>query len=334
MGHRPAIGVIGTGGTIACLAGDPLDTLNYAECSRKIEAPELVERLPEAARALFDIRPLPFSAVLSTRIGPAEWLGLARLITDTAAAHPDLAGFVVTHGTASLEETAYALGLVLKVAQPVVLVGAQRPSSAVGADGPANLIAGLRVAASPEARGHGVLVVLNDEIHAARDVTKTSTYRLQTFASFDTGPLGVVDADGVVFLRRALRRHTADSVFVPEDLARVPRVDIAYGYAGADGVAVQAFRAAGARGIVSAGMVPGMTAPEEHVALLEARAAGVTVVQAVRSVGGRVARRQALREAGFVAANGLNPQKARILLMLGLTRTADDDAIQSLFDTH
>lgn len=312
-----AIAIIGTGGTIASEAHDPLDVLGYDERGRKLAADELVARLPESARSGLELHVLPFTPVGSEKIGPDTWRELARMIRVAAAARPELAGFVILHGTSTLEETAWYLNLVLEVSQTVVLTGAQRPASAVGADGPANLHAALRVAASPEARHSGVLVVLNDEIHSAREVSKTSTYRLNAFTSPEAGPLGVVDGDRVVMQRRPLRPHTRASPFAGFDGA-LPRVDIAYAYAGGDGVAVRAFAAAGARGIVSAGLVPGLVTPEEEAALHEARAQGIAIVQGVRGAGGRVAPRPALDEAGFVAAGSLNPQKARILLMLAL----------------
>jgi L-asparaginase len=331
---RPVICVIGTGGTISCVADDTLDTLNYPEFNRKRDTPALLAALPDAVGRLYDLRPLSFATVNSTMIGPPEWRALAVLIEQTAAAQPDIAGFVVMHGTATLEETAYVLNLVLKLDQTVVLVGAQRPGSAVSADGPANLIAAIRTAAAPEARDAGVLVVMNDEIHAARDVTKCSTYRLNTFRSPETGPLGVVDGDGVHMLHRPTKLHTQASLFGIRALDAPPRVDIAYSHAGNDGTAVHAFLAAGACGIVSAGMLPGMVSAKEWTALAAARQAGCMVVQSVRGGSGRVAPRRGLRDAGFVAADSLNPHKARILLMLALTVTGDTGEIQARFDTH
>ncbi len=204
------------------------------------------------------------------------------LCEQLVAEHADLAGIVIGHGTATLEETAYILNLTLKVAVPVVLVGAQRPSSALSTDAGLNLVNAIRVAASPEARGMGVLVVLNDEIQAARDVTKTSTLRLQTFRSADFGVLGHADGDAVAFYRRPVRRCCPDTEFDIRSLDALPRVDIAYAYAGGDGTAVRAFIAAGAKGIVSAGFAPGGAPPGEFEALKEAAAQGVVVMQCTR----------------------------------------------------
>lgn len=326
----PVICVVGTGGTISCVSESPLDTLDYPEFSTKREIGALLADLPPALRDAFDLRPISSLQLNSTDLVPADWQALAATILRLRDETPEVAGFVVTHGTATLEETAFALDQVLAIEQPVLLVGAQRPGSAIGADGPANLASALRAAAAPELRGEGVLVAMNDEIHAASSVTKLSTYRLHTFGSPLTGPLGVVDGDGVRLFRR--RRPGGRGLFLPDAFARAPRVDIASAYAGADGVAVRAFLQAGARGIVSAGMLPGMTTPAERAALAEAHAAGCVVVQSIRGGSGRVAARRFLREQGFVAAGSLPPHKARILLMLALTGESDPARLQVLFD--
>jgi L-asparaginase len=331
--RKPRIAVIGTGGTISSISQHSLEVLDYPETGRKMEPAQSVERVPEAAR-FADLIPLSFRAVGSTKIAPLDWIELAQLIMRTTRHEPDLSGFVILHGTATLEETAYFLNLVLKTDKPVVIVGAQRPASALSSDVGMNLVAAVRTASDPQAVGKGVLVVLNDEIHGARDATKTSTYRLQTFRSRDFGLLGHVDGDGVYFYRTALRRHTLHSAFDIEGLAELPRVDIAYSYAGADGCAVEAFVAAGARGLVSAGLPPGLTAPLERAAFEAAGRAGVMIVQSSRAGSGRVARRTYLKENGMIGADNLNPQKARILLSLALTRTNDAAEVQTFFDTH
>ena len=333
MSGLPRIAVIGTGGTISSLAESSLDTLDYPEFGTKLTPAELLARVPEAA-LVADAVPVAFRSVGSTAIGPSDWLELRALIHDVGERAPAVDGIIILHGTATLEETAFFLNLTLAVACPVVLVGAQRPASAVGSDAPANLVAALRVAGSPSARGLGVLVVMNDEIHPARDVTKTSTYRVQTFRSPDFGALGHVDGDCVHIVRRPTRLHAPVAAFAGLAASSLPRVDIALSYAGADGALIDAAIAAGAQGIVSAGLPPGLTTPAENEALRRAAAAGVVVVQSSRAGSGRVGRRRYLREAGFVAAEDFNPQKARILLMLALTRTRDLDEIAALFATH
>ncbi len=327
---RRRIAVIGTGGTISSIAASSLDTLDYPEFGQKLTASELLARVGEADLVAEPV-PVPFRAVGSTAIGPADWIALRDLVHATAAQDPGIAGFVITHGTATLKETAFFLNLTLAIAHPVVLVGAQRPASALGTDAGANLVAALRVASAPEAVGLGVLVVLNDEIHAARDVVKTSTYRLQTFRSPDFGALGHVDGDGVHILRAPRRQHAPDTVFASAATFDLPRVDIVLSYAGVDGAMVEAAVAAGARGIVSAGLAPGIATPLERLALERAVATGIVVVQCSRAASGRVGRRRYLGEAGIVAGEDFSPQKARILLMLALTRTSDPAEIAAIF---
>lgn len=332
MAKLPRVAVIGTGGTISSLGHDSLDVLNYSDTGNKLEADQLVARFPECA-SVADVLPIRFSAVPSPAIGPKQWLELLKLIHDTAAREPDLAGFVVTHGTATLEETAYFLHLALKTPLPVVLVGAQRPASALGTDAGMNLVGALRVAGSASARGKGVLVCLNDEIQSARDVAKTSTLRLQTFRSPDFGALGHVDGDGVFFYRAPTRRHAPDTEFDVAGRAELPRVDIVLSYAGADATMVQAAIAAGAEGIVSAGFAPGMPTVLERAAL-EAAAKDIVVVQSSRVGSGRVTPRNYLRAKNMLGADSLTPQKARILLMLGLTRTRDRAELARMFQEY
>jgi L-asparaginase len=333
MPDRPIIAAIGCGGTISSLGRDSTDVLDYPDFGAKLPIDEVLGRYPELAKVA-DMLPVPFRSVGSTAIGPPEWLELAATIDRLAAQRPELAGFVVPHGSATLEETAYFLNLALKSDKTVVVVGAQRPASALGSDAGTNLLGAVRTVSAPAARGLGVLVVLNDEIHSAREATKTSTYRLQTFRSPDFGLLGHIDGDGVQIYRQPRRRHAPDTEFDIAGLASLPRVDIAYSYGGADGTVVDALVAAGARGIVSAGLAPGIPAQLERIALERARGAGVIVVQSSRAGSGRVALRRYLDEAGMVAADNLNPQKARILLMLALTRTSNITEIRRMFTVY
>jgi L-asparaginase len=333
VSSKPVIAAIGCGGTISSLGQHSTDLLDYPDFGSKLAIEDVIGRIAEVA-AVAELLPVPFRSVGSTAIGPPEWLELAALIHRLAVERPEIAGFVIPHGTATLEETAYFLHLVLKTDKPVVLVGAQRPVSALGSDAGMNLLGAVRVAIDPAARGLGVLVTLNDEIQSAREATKTSTYRLQTFRSPDFGPLGYIDGDGVAIYRRPTRRHAPDTEFEVGRLGTLPRVDIAYSYGGADATIVDALVAAGARGIVSAGLAPGIPAPLERQALERAARAGLVIVQASRAGSGRVAPRRYLRESGLVAADNLNPQKARILLMLALTRTTEIGEIQRLFATY
>lgn len=330
---EPKVVLIGTGGTISSVGRHNLDLVEYGDAGQILEADELLERLPEAT-TVAQVRPVCFRSLLSTGMTPKDWLDLARTIHTVGQEHA-VDGFVITHGTATLEETAYFLNLTLRVPQTVVLVGAQRPASALSTDAYANLLGAIRVAASPEARGLGVLVVLNDEIQAAREVTKTSTYRLETFRSPDMGFLGYVDADGqVVIYRRPTRRHAPDAALDITGLESLPRVDIVYAYAGADGALIDAAVAAGAQGIVIAGLAPGKPTPLQQDALERAGRAGVLVVQSSRAGSGRVIRRATQRRQGVVVADNLNPQKARVLAMVALARYRDAETIQTLFDTY
>ncbi|MEO5692498.1 MAG: asparaginase [Usitatibacter sp.] len=330
---KPKVALVATGGTIASLGADSLDVLNYGATNRRLGASDLIERFPELSLEHVIIA-AEFRRVASNDIGFAEWKELALLLERLPQENPDLAGIVVAHGTATLEETAYFLHLTLRVGVPVVLVGSQRPPTALSSDAGMNLLAAVRTAATREVRGAGVLVVMNDEIHGAREVTKTSTLRLHTFASPDFGMLGQVDNDRVVMLRTPTTRHPIDAPFDLASIEALPRVDICHAYAGCDGVGSRAFVAAGARGIVSAGFAPGVTSPAETAALVEAVRDGIAVVQASRVLSGRVPRTLRNDERGFVCAGNLNPQKSRILLALALTVTRDRAQLQRWFDRY
>jgi L-asparaginase len=330
---KPKVAFIGTGGTIASVGKGPLDLQDYGANGVVMHADAIVARWPETA-LVADVLAVNYRNIPSTAIDFPDWKALVLLCERLVAEHPDLAGIVIGHGTATLEETAYILNLTLKVSVPVVLVGSQRPSSGLSTDAGLNLVNATRVAASPEARGMGVLVVLNDEIQAAREVTKTATLRLQTFRSADFGVLGHADGDAVAFYRRPLRGCCPDTEFDIRSLGALPRVDIAYAYAGADGTAVRAFTAAGAQGIVSAGFAPGFASPGDFEALKEAAAKGVIVVQCTRAGSGRTFRGTRLANAGFLIADNLLPQKARILLALGLSVTRDPEQIARIFRTY
>ncbi len=326
------IAFIGTGGTISSLGDDSLDILDYGRHERRLDAPAIAAAVPELAQVA-DVHAVAFRAVESSAMDFAVWHELATLCTHLAEAS-DLAGIVIGHGTATLEETAYALDLTLKLDIPVVMVGSQRPLSGLSSDAQANLVGAVRVASDPASRGRGVLVVLNDEIQAARDVAKTSTARLQTFRTPDYGILGQVDGPHVRYYRRSERRHMPDTEFDVAALAAVPRVDIVLSYAGADGTAARAFVAAGARGLVQAAFAPGMSTAAEFAALRDAVASGVAVVLATRVGSGVAIDGERVRSGGVVGADNLSPWKARILLALALTRTADAGEIRRIFATY
>jgi L-asparaginase len=248
---------------------------------------------------------------------------------------PDAAGVAITHGTATMEETAYFLNLTVKSHKPVVVTGAMRPPTGLATDADINLIDCVRVAAAPQSAGRGVLTVLNNEIQAARDVIKTNSYRLETFRSNELGLLGYADSDEeTVFYRNPTRAHTLDSEFNVENVSQLPRVDIAYSYAGADGLLVGALADAGVDGIVSGGLGSGGSPSGFSDALKEAQARGIPVVISTQTGNGRVVRTKRTNEDGFIVADNLQPKKARVLLMLALTKTKDPDEIQRMMLTY
>jgi L-asparaginase len=332
MTDRPRVDLIFTGGTIDSVGVDRLDLAWYIEAGKRLADGELVERVPELD-TVADVREVPFRRLPSQSITDDDLFDLVRAIH--AAFDGGAAGVVITHGTNTLEETAYFLHLTVRTDRPVVVVGAMRPSSAISADGYLNLFNGVRVAADPASAGMGVLVVLNDTIHSARDVTKTATYRVETFQGRDLGPLGYADNDGrVLFYHRPMRPHTGATEFDLARLTSLPRVDVVVSYLGADGTMIDAAVAAGARGIVSAGTGAGRPTPSEIEALDRAAAAGVLIAQGTRVGSGRTVRSPGLRRRGWVATDNLQPWKARILLRLALATTSDPDEIQRIVDTY
>jgi L-asparaginase type II len=275
--------------------------------------------------------------VSSTDITVGHWLTLARRI-DAIYRDPDVAGVVVTHGTNTLEETAYFLNLTVKHDRPVVLVGSMRPATAISADGPLNLLNAVRTAVAPESRGKGVLVVLNDEINSARDVTKTNTYRVETFRAPELGLLGYVDGDRVVFYRSSTKRHTTHSEFDVAGQSDLPKVDILYSYVQPSVSMIKALVADGVRGIVFAGTGAGLISTSERSALEPVatlpEASRPVLVRSNRTGNGRVVGRDDYDAIGMVPADNLNPQKARVLLMLALTKTKNLREIRRMFEEY
>lgn len=253
---------------------------------------------------------------------------------DKLAQKEEVNGIVITHGTDTMEETAWFLHLVCKTNKPVVLTGSMRPSTSISADGPANLYNAVAVAASARSRGKGVLVVMNDLIFGARDVTKTDTSNLDTFKSPNSGPLGSVVFGDVHFYRSPDRLHTANSEFVVNGTTVLPWVSIVYGYAFNRPEMIEVLVSAGVKGVVYAGTGDGMINEILVPALKKARQHDVAVVRSSRCGSGRVVfdTMQGLDSSfGFIPADNLNPQKARILLMLGLMQTSDSKKLYSMF---
>ena len=329
----PRVAVIGTGGTISSVGKHSLDLVAYVENNKIYEVDELLNAFPETLEQ-GDVVPVRLRAMPSTAIGPAEWLEINTKIHELVEEDPSLDGIVVTHGTATLEETAYFLNLASKIDIPIVLVGAQRPASGMGTDSGINLVNAIRTAGHPDSRGRGVLGVLNDEIHFSRDMTKTSTLRQQTFKSPDFGLLGHADWDKIAYYRMPERRRAPNTEFDVRGLTELPRVDISMTYAGTHGTAIDAYVAAGAKGIVVGAMAPGYVAPIEFEKLAAAAEKGVTIVHSTRAGSGRVADVASRRVPGTVLADNLPPQKARVLLTVALTKTKDPAELQRIFDEY
>jgi len=328
--NLPLVWVLSTGGTIAGAS-----STNLAEYKGgQILGEQLVNAVPEI-RQYANVKVEQIVNVGSPNITLAHLLTLANGINRIFAEDPKVAGVVVTHGTNTLEETAYFLNLTVKHDRPVILVGAMRPSTAISADGPLNLLNAIRTAIAPEARGKGVLVVMNDEINGARDVTKTNTYRVETFRSPELGHLGYIDEDKVSFYRMSTKRHTVTSEFDVSRITEFPKVEIVYSYIEPSVTMVQALHASGVKGLVFAGTGAGGLSDFEKNAvkaiLASPSEAKPVLVRSSRTGNGRVIGRKEYDELGYIPADTLNPQKARILLMLALTRTSDLGEIRRMF---
>ena len=323
---RPRVHILGTGGSISGIGPHRLDYTLYPEAGKKLTVQQMLERIPEA-RELAELTGEDVLQVGSPSIGPKEWLQLAERIHALT-----VDGVVITHGTATLEETAYFLHLTVKSDRPVVVTGARRPPSAVGTDADLNLLDAIRLAATPAAAGRGVLTILNNEIQSARDVTKSNAFRVDTFHSRDFGVLGYVDSDArVLFYRAVTRPHTTATPFDVRGRKELPRVDIVYSYAGADGVLVDALTERRPDGMVLVGFGGGSYPAAFLEAGKRAARAGIPVVLATRSWAGRVVITPKKEADGFIVCDDLMPQKARILLMLALTVTREHAAIQEMF---
>lgn len=321
----PGVVLFTTGGTIQSKGAHRQKLSEYSD--GRVTPLELLADLPELSQvAKVEVREI--SNLGSGNMTTELQLRLAKGLNESLA-RPDVAGAVVTHGTGTLEETAYFLQLVVRSEKPVVVVGAMRPWSAISRDGPLNLYNAVRTATTPEAVGKGVMVLLDDTIHSARFVTKGHTTRVETFVSREIGPLGYADSDRVVFYRTPLTRHTAKSEFDVSGLTTLPSVDVVYGYQEASAAPLESLVSTGAAGIVLADGSPAVTR-----AVLGALAKGVAVVQSDRKGSGRVllSDRQAGR--GVVTADSLNAQKARILLRVALTKTREPRELQRIFNEY
>lgn len=332
---KPIVYVLSTGGTIAGAGSSSTDLSNYKPGA--ILGEQLVKAVPQIAQ-LADVRVEQIVNVNSSDISLGDWLTLTKRIQAILKETPAVAGFVITSGTNTLEETAYFLNLTVKSDKPVVLVGSMRPSTAMSADGPLNLLNAVRTAISPDAKGKGALIVLNDEINAARDTTKTNTLRVETFKSPELGLLGYIDEDKVSFYRSTTRRHTASSEFDVTSLAQLPKVSILYSYIEPDAALIRAALSGGAKGLVFAGTGNGALSVFEETTLKEVAAMPATtrpaMVRSSRVGNGRVIATAEYDALGIIPSDTLTPQKARILLMLALTKTSDPKEIRRMFSEY
>jgi L-asparaginase len=331
----PLVWVLSTGGTIAGTGASPTNVAEYK--GGTVLGEDLVKAVPEI-KQFANVKVQQIINIRSPDIKLENLLTLANSINGIFADDPGVTGVVVTHGTNTLEETAYFLNLTIKYDRPVILVGSMRPSTAISADGPLNLLNAIRTAIAPEARGKGVLVVMNDEINGARDVTKTNTYRVETFRSPDLGYLGYVDEDKVSFYRASTKRHTVNSEFDVGNITEFPKVDILYSYVQPSVATIGALLGNGVKGIVFAGTGAGGLSDSERDAIKAISSSRSEtkpiVVRSNRTGTGRVIARKEYDELGYIAADNLNPQKSRILLMLALTRTGDVNEIRRIFGEY
>ena len=330
----PHVHMLATGGTISNRDGG------------RLTAEDLAKSMPGVEKRV-RLSHEQFANVASSQLTLEQWVSLAQRINELYASDKALAGVVVTSGTDTLEETAFFLHLTVKDVRPVVVVGSMRNPSTLGYEGAANLLDAIRVAGDPSARDKGALVVLNDEINSARDVTKTDALRLQTFQSREYGKLGVVDSDRVHFGRAITQRHTARSEFDLAGVKDLPRVDVIMTYQGASGDLIKAAVDAGAKGIVLASAGAGASSGTQGDGLDYAAQKGVFIVTSTRAGTGRIAAPrivpnpaadgaspQQRRRAFMISAEDHAPLKARVLLMLALHKTRDRAEIQRIFSEY
>jgi L-asparaginase len=328
----PRIHLIVSAGTLPSVGKTRMDLLRYRESGiPRLTGEQLLEPLPEVAsvaRVTVEQGPPPdnttYDALRTLSMRISELLR-----------SPDVDGVVYIQGTNTIEETAYFYNVTVRSDKPVVVTGAQRPYNGLSTDGPMNLLDAIRVASSPQSRGKGVVVVLNGEINAAREVTKTDTYHLQTFRSRGVGILGYADADRIEYYRTPNRRHTVDSEF---DLATIsggmPYVRVIYIHTGTRPGEADAMVKMGAKGLVIAGAGAGAPGNLDDEVQAIARARSAVVVQSTRVGEGRIVRHNNWYWPGYVVADTLSPQKAALLLSLVLTRTSDPDEVQRYFDEY
>ncbi|NHN75804.1 type II asparaginase [Azotobacter chroococcum] len=325
----PRVVILATGGTIAGAGASAANSATYQAARVPVE--QLLASVPQLP-SLAEVRGEQVFQIASESFANEQLLALGRRVAELAES-PEVDGIVITHGTDTLEETAYFLTLVERTEKPIVLVGSMRPGTALSADGALNLYNAVAVAGNPASRGKGVLVTLNDEIHSGRDVSKALNIKTEAFKS-PWGPLGMVVEGKSYWFRLPAKRHTLNSEFDIRQIASLPRVDIAYAYGNLDDTAYRAFAGAGARAIVHAGTGNGSVAAPVVPALRALRKEGLQIIRASRADQGGFVLRNAEQpddQYDWLVAHDLNPQKARILAMVALSKTQDSQELQRIF---
>lgn len=321
--------VLATGGTIAGAGASAANSATYQAAKVGIE--QLIAGIPELSK-LANVRGEQVMQIASESITNDNLLQLGRRVSELADSK-DVDGIVITHGTDTLEETAYFLNLVEKTDKPIIVVGSMRPGTAMSADGMLNLYNAVAVASSKEARGKGVLVTMNDEIQSGRDVSKMINIKTEAFKSA-WGPLGMVVEGKSYWFRLPAKRHTMDSEFDIKDIKSLPDVEIAYSYGNVSDTAYKALAQAGAKAIIHAGTGNGSVSSRVVPSLQALRKNGVQIIRSSHvNAGGFVLRNaeQPDDKYDWVVAHDLNPQKARILAMVALTKTNDSKELQRMF---
>lgn len=326
---KPNVVIIGTGGTIAGAGKVSTDTSTYQTASIAVDA--IVAQVPALANVA-NVTSEQVFQVGSKSMNEELMIKLAKRVSEVLK-RADVDGVVVTHGTDTLEETAYLLNLTVHSEKPIVFAASMRPATAISADGPLNLLDAVVVASSKEAMGKGVLVTLNDEIHTARDVAKTNSFKTDTFKS-PYGPLGYVVEGKAIFYRNIIRPSTTKSEFNIEQIDKLPRVDIAYQYTNSDTVAYDAMIKAGAKAIVISGTGNGNVSDALLPHLAEIMKKGTVLVRTSRTGSGSLYRGASYSgdtQYGFIAADDQSPVKARLLTALALTKSSDPRVLREVF---
>ncbi|WP_345808918.1 type II asparaginase [Bacillus safensis] len=324
------IKVLATGGTIAGSSDSDTDTTGYKSGSLGID--KVIASVPQL-KDIANVTGEQVANVGSENVDNALLLKLAKRVNELLK-DDQVDGIVITHGTDTLEETAYFLHLVVKSDKPVVVVGSMRPASAISADGPLNLYHAVKIASAKEAKGKGVMVTLNDRIASARFVTKTNTTTTDAFKSLEQGYIGEVTGEVVSFYNEPTRKHTTESEFDVSKIKELPQVDILYGYQNDQKYMYDAAVKAGAKGIVVAAAGNGTISTEAIKGATDAVKKDVVLVRSSRTGNGIVTREKTDDEHHFVSSDSLNPQKARILLMLALTKTKDPVKVQRYYEQY